>query len=126
MQRFIIIFSLFILGCSQPIFIKIEDISLIGHTPQEVCILQDTHKIIPYKHNPHALLKISIDIHHSTCKTAQSRSLGSDFDGYIRIEISKNNHLVAKAQRDFKTEPSYSHIHDVWLELQKQLQWSNS
>jgi len=45
-----------------------------------------------------------IKYHVKSCNNPQVKSLGGDFDGYIRIEILKNDEVIYKAQSDFKSD----------------------
>ncbi len=47
------------------------------------------------------LLKITSN-YVTSCSSAQAKALGSDFDGFVRFEILKDNGLIYRNQRDFK------------------------
>lgn len=38
----------------------------------------------------------------ATCTSARAKSLGSDFDGYLRLELLEGNKLLYRNQLDFK------------------------
>ncbi len=119
-----LILALFIIGCEKKIFVKTTDDSIMGVTPKEVFVIGEQTQIVNLLRNPQADIVIKIQKIKSSCTTERAHSLGSDFDGYILIEVYKNGSLAAKAQMDFKTEPKESDFALVWLELAKKLGWS--
>jgi hypothetical protein len=38
----------------------------------------------------------------TSCTSAQAKALGSDFDGFLRLELFENGRLLYRNQRDFK------------------------
>jgi len=38
----------------------------------------------------------------TSCTSAQAKALGSDFDGFLRLELFENGKLLYRNQRDFK------------------------
>ncbi len=115
---------LLFVGCGgKPIFSKVVDNSIVGVTPKAVKIVGDEHAIVHFKNDAASNIQIRIQKIRSSCSTERSRSLGSDFDGYILIEVYKDGSLAAKAQMDFKTEPSKKDFEKVWAELVLKLNW---
>lgn len=115
---------LLLAGCSdKPIFSKVLDSSIIGVTPKAVKIVGDEYGIIKIPNDPASNTEIRVQKIRASCSTERARSLGSDFDGYILIEIYLNGSLAAKAQMDFKTEPSKKDFEKVWAELAGTLGW---
>ncbi|HOI83095.1 MAG TPA: hypothetical protein PKW30_02190 [Campylobacterales bacterium] len=111
-------------GCAdKEIFSKIEDASLVGHAPVAVKITGDKHGVVKIKNDPSSNIEVRITKVQASCSTERARSLGSDFDGYILIEVYHNNKFAAKAQMDFKTEPAKKDYEKVWRKLQKALKW---
>lgn len=115
---------LFLAGCfDKDVFSKVEDLSIIGKTPASAQVVGDTYGIIGIKNDADSNIELRIKKVVASCSTERSRSLGSDFDGYILIEIYKNGRFAAKAQMDFKTEPTKKDYEKVWGGLCKNLKW---
>jgi hypothetical protein len=112
-------------GCLDPeIYAEVNDPSIIAHPPSaiHVIVLSGTlHPHLPIDQN--APMSVKVYIHRANCTNAQSRSLGSDFDGYIRITIAKNNSIVARAQSDFKGIPDEKRVQSVYDNLFERLKW---
>lgn len=112
-------------GCAdKEVFSKVEDSSLVGHPPSSVKVMGDEHGIIKIKNDPASNIEVRITKVQASCSTERSRSLGSDFDGYILIEVYREGKFAAKAQMDFKTEPVKKDYERVWSELAHILGWS--
>ena len=118
-----LLLALFIIGCEKKIFVKTIDASIAGAAPKTVFVVGEQTQIINLPRNPKADITIKIQKIKSSCSTERARSLGSDFDGYILIEVYKDGSLAAKAQMDFKTEPKESDFALVWRELAQKLDW---
>ncbi|MCX6061920.1 MAG: hypothetical protein NT103_06700 [Campylobacterales bacterium] len=58
-----------------------------------------------FKNDPNTLISLKVYIYCAHCTNAQSRSLETDFDGYIRITIKERNTTIVRAQLDYKGEP---------------------
>lgn len=118
--------SLLILtGCdTKPIFSKIIDASIVSSVPKAAKIVGDDYGVVPLLHDGNSSIEIRIQKTRAACSTERARSLGSDFDGYILIEVYKDGKLAAKAQMDFKTEPSKKDFKKVWTELASILKWN--
>lgn len=126
LSRFVLsILALLFVGCGKPIFVKIVDESVVSISPISAVITGDEYGIVKIKNDPSSNIEIRLSKVKASCSTERSRSLGSDFDGYILIEVYRSGLLVAKAQMDFKTEPSKSDFELVWHELVKKLKWHN-
>lgn len=91
--------------------------------PINAVITGDEYGIIGIKNDPSSNIEIRLSKVKAACSTERAKSLGSDFDGYILIEIYKSKTLAAKAQMDFKTEPSKRDFELVWEKLAKELKW---
>ncbi len=121
-------FALFLLillfaGCGKPIFTQISDKSVVSLSPINAAITGDEYGVIGIKNDPSSNIEIRLSKVKAACSTERAKSLGSDFDGYILIEIYKSKTLAAKAQMDFKTEPSKRDFELVWEKLAKELKW---
>lgn len=115
---------LFLAGCfDKEVFSKLEDTSIVGKAPEAVKITGDEHGIVKLKSDISSNIEVRIQKVKASCSTEQPRSLGSDFDGYILIEVYKNGRFAAKAQMDFKTEPTKKDYEKVWGDLCKNLKW---
>lgn len=111
-------------GCAdKEVFSKIEDTSIVGYAPVAVKITGDKHGVVKIKNDPTSNIEVRIQKMRASCSTERARSLGSDFDGYILIEVYKDGTLAAKAQMDFKMEPSRGDFERVWSELLAALKW---
>lgn len=125
-KTLLFILLLFILiGClDREIYTEIADKSIISHPPATLQI-EDPSGLFKstYKSDHASPIKMSIYIHCAKCTNAQSRSLGADFDGYIRLTISEDNRTLARAQMDYKGEATRDEVQQVYDHLLKQLQW---
>lgn len=121
-----LIAAIFLLaGCfGAEVFAKVEDASIVGKAPTTVKIVGDEYGIVKIKNDSSSNLEVRVQKVRASCSTERSRSLGSDFDGYILIEIYKDGKFAAKAQMDFKTEPSKKDYERVWRYLVAALKWS--
>lgn len=113
-------------GClEREIYTEITDKSAIDHPPASVRIDDQSGALRNLKSDPNAPVSLQVYIHSAHCTNAQSRSLGSDFDGYIRITLKENNATIARAQMDYKGEPDSDKIQQVYDHLLKKMQWKN-
>jgi len=123
----ILFFSLALIftGClEREIYTEIAKPDFIAHPPSALHIedLSDTLKS-DFKNDSNALLRLEVYTHGAHCTNAQSRSVGTDFDGYIRITIKERNTTIARAQMDYKGEPDAQKIQYVYDHLIKELKW---
>lgn len=126
-----VFFSLFLLftlsGClEREIYTEIADKSLISHPPSTLRI-EDPSGLLKstFKTDLSAPISLKVYIHSAHCSNAQSRSLGADFDGYVRITISDSNRTLARTQMDYKGEPSAEMIQTLYDTLIQKLQWND-
>lgn len=120
---FFLFFALALSGClEREIFTEINDRHVIGHPPSSLRI-EDLSGTIKGKNDPNARVSVIVYIHSAHCTNAQSRSLGSDFDGYILITIKDNNTQIARAQMDYKGSPDAQKIQHVYDHLIEKLKW---
>ncbi len=118
--------SLLLAGCgSKPIFSKVIDGSIVGVAPKSAKITGDEYGVVKIASNPASNIEIRVQKVRASCSTERARSLGSDFDGYILFEVYKEGKLSAKAQMDFKIEPSKKDFERVWSELVTILKWQS-
>lgn len=120
--------SLILSGCiEREIYTQINDKTIISHPPSSVRV-EDLSNMLKtdFRNSPEAAIKISLYVHCAKCTNAQSRSLGSDFDGYIRITVSKENRTIARAQMDYKGEVTPKEVLEVYHHLMEKLQWNHS
>lgn len=124
---FAIFLVLSLLGCdTKPIFTKIIDQSICAAIPKTAKVSMDEYGVVNIKHDDLSKIEIKIQKITATCQTERGRSLGSDFDGYILIEIYKSGKLAAKAQMDFKTEPTKRDYEKVWSALTSKISWASA
>jgi len=126
LKAFFLLFTIITLtGClEREIYTEIVDKTIISHPPKTLQI-EDQNGMLKtsLKNDPDAAMKMTLYIHCSKCDNAQSKSLGTDFDGYIRITISDKNHSIARAQMDYKGEATRDDVEQVYEHLMQQLQW---
>ncbi len=73
-------------------------------------VLNKKDKILLQKHfnikdNPQCTYRVElIKYHVKTCNNPVVKSMGSDFDGYVRIEIKKGFKCYYKVQSDYKSD----------------------
>jgi hypothetical protein len=128
MKLFIaVLFAFLLTGCMErEIFTEIADPSRIGHPPAEVVLIDprgDVNSALKIDEN--SPTKIEVYVHRAACSSASAKALGSDFDGYVRITIFEEGKTIARAQMDYKGEPSSEMIQHLYDTLIKKLQWSN-
>lgn len=127
MRRRILLFLLILVlsGCiEQKIYTEISIPSRIGRPPPSVELIDPTGNLqIPFERDANSTTKIEVCIHCAKCSSAAARALGSDFDGYVRITISDGASPIARAQMDYKGEPTTESIQIIHDTLIKKLQW---
>ncbi len=118
---------LLLTGCTErEIFSEIVDPSRIGHPPAAVVLLDPRGDVkTALKIDEESPTKIEVYVHRAACSSASAKALGSDFDGYVRITIFEGGKTIARAQMDYKGEPSSEMIQHLYDTLIKKLQWSN-
>ncbi len=122
---FLLLYLLFLGGClEREIYTEIAKPDFIAHPPLALYIedISGTLKS-DFKTDSNAPLRLEVYTHRAHCTNAQSRSLGTDFDGYIRIMIKEQNTTIARAQMDYKGEPDAQKIQYVYDHLIEELQW---
>ena len=55
------------------------------------------------------------------CSNPKVKSLGSDFDGYVLIKLSKNNKLYFRSQVDFKGDEYAPHLKKLLIDFIEEL-----
>ena len=115
-------------GClEREIFTEVEDLSLIAHPPPSVKIEDPSGMLkTDFCHDPNAPMTMNLIVHCAKCTNAQSKSLGADFDGYIRITVSEGNRTLARAQMDYNGEATPEDVMQVYTYLMEKLQWKNA
>jgi len=129
LKAFFLLYTIMILtGClDREIYTEIVDQSIITHPPVSLKIDDPWGKLkTDLPNDPYAAVKISLYIHCAQCTNAKSKSLGADFDGYIRITVSENNRTLARAQMDYKGEATPEEVAQVYNHLMEKLQWNHS
>lgn len=128
LKAFFLLFTIITLtGClEREIYTEIVDKTIISHPPATLQI-EDPSTLLKstFKADPLSLIKMSVYIHCAKCTNAQSRSLGADFDGYIRITLSEGNRTLARAQMDYKGEATHDEVQQVFEHLMETLQWED-
>lgn len=122
---FLLLSILFLGGCwEREIYTEIAKPDFIAHPPLALHIEDPSGTLKSnFKKDSNAPLNLEVYTHCAHCTNAQSRSLGTDFDGYIRITIKEQNTTIARAQMDYKGEPDSQKVQYVYDHLIKQLQW---
>ena len=114
-------------GClEREIYTEISEPSYITHPPKSLRI-NDAGEMLKssIKSDPASRVSVEVYIHSAHCTNAQSRSLGADFDGYIRITIKERSTSIARAQMDYKGEAKSDEVQQVYEHLIQKLQWQN-
>lgn len=115
-------------GClDREIYTEIIDKSIISHPPKTLKI-EDPSGLFKstFKSDPASPMQMSVYVHCAQCTNAQSKSLGADFDGYIRITVSEDNDTLARAQMDYKGEATPEEVEQVFKHLMEKLRWNRS
>mgnify|MGYP001809823195 CR=1 FL=1 len=123
------LFVLFILsGCiEREIYTEIAEKQIIAHPPHAMNIEDPSGMLkTDFRHDPDAPMTMNLIVHCAKCTNAQSKSLGADFDGYIRITVSEGNQNLARAQMDYKGEATPEEVMQVYTHLMENLQWNHS
>lgn len=122
--------SLFVLlilsGCiEREIYTEIADKTIISCPPASINV-EDTSGMLKtgFKSDPHAPMTMNLSVHCAKCTNAQSKSLGADFDGYIRLTLSEDNRTLARVQMDYKGEATPEEVSQVYEHLLSELQWN--
>lgn len=116
---------LFLGGCiNREIYTEIADKSYISHPPSALAI-EDLGGMLKsgFTIDPSSPMKLQVYVHCAECTNAQSRSLGADFDGYIRITVRDQNKTIARAQMDYKGQAQAADVQKVYEHLIHTLQW---
>ncbi|MBN2870710.1 MAG: hypothetical protein JXK04_07125 [Campylobacterales bacterium] len=113
-------------GCmDREIYSEISDPAAIGRPPASVQVIDPTGDLkTSLNIDPNSTTKIEVYVHCAKCSSASAKALGSDFDGYVRVSIYKNEKMIARAQMDYKGEPSPPMIQTIYDTLIQKLQWS--
>lgn len=115
--------GLLITGCEQKVYekiyaqptSKITCLRLKADNPiTEYLLRQEYHFTTDC---PYTLKTVSHFI--STCTSAKTRALGSDFDGYLRLELWQKGRLLYRNQIDFKGCLDKTIVHTLFKRLQK-------
>ncbi|HLD24262.1 MAG TPA: hypothetical protein VJA83_10010 [Sulfuricurvum sp.] len=108
------------------IYTEISEPSYIAYPPQSLRI-NDVGGMLKnnIKNDPESPVSVEVYVHSAHCTNPQSRSLGADFDGYIRITIKEGNTSIARAQMDYKSSPERENVQQVYEHLIQKLQWQN-
>lgn len=122
---FFLFFIIILAGCmDQEIYTEINEPKFISHPPESLRINDFEGNLnSDFKRDPNAPILLSVYIHNAHCTNAKSKSLGADFDGYIRITLTEKNTTIARAQMDFKGDPNKEKIQKVYSRLMKTLKW---
>jgi len=113
-------------GCfEREIYTEIVDKKYIAHPPSSVFVMDlEGNLKSGFPSNPNAPISVHVYTHQANCTNAQSRSLGSDFDGYVRITLKEGNVTIARAQSDYKGEATPEIVQAIYTQLLQKLQWS--
>lgn len=127
MKRFIPLLLVMLGGClDRQIYSEVSDPSRIGHPPSSVQIIDPTGDLkTTLNREENSTTKIEVYVHCAKCSSPSAKALGSDFDGYVRITIFEEGKTIARAQMDYKGEPSPEMIQKIYDTLMQKLQWSH-
>ncbi|ADR34666.1 hypothetical protein Sulku_2006 [Sulfuricurvum kujiense DSM 16994] len=112
-------------GCGEgKIYSEIVDPDAIDHPPHSVRTLGPNGWIkSDFTEESNGSVVIELITHHAACTNPQSRSLGADFDGYVRVTIQEDNHTIARGQMDFKGKPTPEMAQAIYDTLLRKLHW---
>lgn len=118
--------ALWIGGCLEhPVFTEILENSYVGKTPATIRFTgYPAHLHSQIAQNQASPVVADIYIHCAHCTNASAKAFGSDFDGYIRITVSDKGTPIARAQMDYKGEPSNETVQSLYDTLISTLHWS--
>lgn len=128
-RALLVLLASFILsGCiEREIYTEIAEKQIIAHPPQALNVEDPSGMLkTDFRDDPNGTIKMSLIVHCAKCTNAQSKSLGADFDGYIRITVSEGNQNLARAQMDYKGEATSEEVMQVYRHLMEKLQWNHS
>ncbi len=57
----------------------------------------------------------------TTCTSAKAKALGTDFDGYLRLELYEGNRLLYRNQQDFKGCLRQNIVHTLFRALRRDM-----
>lgn len=110
--------AVLLLSCGKPkVYVAKYDDNLSLSSVRFARVVGDSFGVTGAQNIQNSALTIKISKINSSCTSEKARSLGSDFDGFVLIEVYKNGSLAAKAQSDFKTEPTKKDYERLWREL---------
>ncbi len=115
--------GLILVGCDQKIYEKIYSkpstkitcLRLKSDNPITEYLLRQEYTFS--SHCPYTLKTTSHFI--STCSSAKAKALGSDFDGYLRLELWQNKRLLYRNQIDFKGCLDKRVVHTLFFRLKQ-------
>jgi hypothetical protein len=112
-------------GCiERKIYTEIADTKMISHPPKVLKLIDPSGMLkSDFKNIPTSPISMEVHIHRAQCDNAQSKSLGADFDGYIRITLHDGNGTIARAQMDYKGEATSDDVQQVYNHLISTLKW---
>ncbi len=87
---------------------------------------RNIEKSLGVLNNPTCPYHVNFIVYHvGSCNNPVVKSIGSDFDGYVRVEILKGLDCIYKVQSDFKSDEE-SAKQRVFEQLQKDITVSNT
>lgn len=110
---FVAVLALFVSGCEEKLpvyaaFEKGEGVALecLAYGAMDNAERQRIEAALRIPRKPQCSYKLQL-IHYRVgkCDNPVVKSTGSDFDGYVRIEVRKGFDLLYKVQSDFKNDP---------------------
>ncbi len=63
----------------------------------------------------------SLSHYVTTCTSAKAKALGTDFDGYLRLELYEGDKLLYRNQQDFKGCLRQNIIHTLFVALRRDM-----
>lgn len=126
MKRVIFVFiALFFIGCRERVYKKlyakphhhIDCLTLHSDNPLTTYFLEQEFNFT--QQCPFILKTTSHFI--TVCTSARARSLGSDFDGYLRLELYEGKRLLYRNQLDFKGCLKKEDVHRLFQAMKKDM-----
>lgn len=108
-----IVSALLVTGCEEtfPVYAAFEKQDMQRFACLDYMVVDDAlrSRIVSALQKPHdsgCEYKLQfIEYHVGKCDNPVVKSMGSDFDGYVRIEVRKGFDIYYKVQSDFKNDP---------------------
>lgn len=111
MRSVCLLFALLLAGCEEryPVYSSFDqnefNLSCLDYAVYDKKDRELIQKHFNIPHNPQCDYRVELTKYHvGSCNNPVVKSLGSDFDGYVRLEIKKGFKCYYKVQCDYKSD----------------------